>query len=97
MTAPALIESLDFEGHGIARVEGKTIFIDGALPRESVSYKSYRIKPRFENAEATQIHTASHMRVNPPCPHFGVPDYVSCSVNRPSGQGLAMSKACSMR
>jgi 23S rRNA (uracil1939-C5)-methyltransferase len=71
MTAPALIESLDFEGHGIARVDGKTIFIDGALPRESVSYKSYRIKPRFENAEATQIHTSSHLRVNPPCPHFG--------------------------
>jgi len=71
MTTPALIESLDFEGHGIARVDGKTIFIDGALPRESVSYKSYRIKPRFENAEATQIHTSSHLRVNPPCPHFG--------------------------
>ncbi|WP_293932918.1 23S rRNA (uracil(1939)-C(5))-methyltransferase RlmD [Iodobacter sp.] len=73
MTAPVLIESLDFEGHGIARVEGKTIFIDGALPRETVSYKSYRIKPRFENAEATQIHTSSHLRVKPPCPHF-----VSC-------------------
>ncbi|QBC42733.1 23S rRNA (uracil(1939)-C(5))-methyltransferase RlmD [Iodobacter fluviatilis] len=71
MTTPALIESLDFEGHGIARVDGKTIFIDGGLPRESVSYKSYRIKPRFENAEATQIHTSSHLRVNPPCPHFG--------------------------
>ncbi|MDW5418030.1 23S rRNA (uracil(1939)-C(5))-methyltransferase RlmD [Iodobacter sp. CM08] len=71
MTAPVLIESLDFEGHGIARVDGKTVFIDGALPRESVSYKSYRIKPRFENAEATQIHTTSHLRVNPPCPHFG--------------------------
>ncbi len=26
-----------------------------------------------------------------------LPDYVSCSVNRPRGQGLAMSKACSMR
>lgn len=92
MTTPALIESLDFEGHGIARVEGKTIFIDGALPRESVSYKSYRIKPRFENAEATQIHTSSHMRVNPPCPHFGVCGGCSMQHMEFSGQVAAKQR-----
>jgi 23S rRNA (uracil1939-C5)-methyltransferase len=92
MTAPALIESLDFEGHGIARVEGKTIFIDGALPRESVSYKSYRIKPRFENAEATQIHTTSHLRVNPPCPHFGVCGGCSMQHMEFSGQVAAKQR-----
>lgn len=68
----ARIESLDHEGHGVAHVEGKTIFIDGALPFETVSYTSYRRKPTFENAQATEIHSESFMRVKPKCPHFGV-------------------------
>ncbi|WP_137939815.1 23S rRNA (uracil(1939)-C(5))-methyltransferase RlmD [Chitinivorax sp. B] len=68
----AKIESLDHEGHGIAHVEGKTIFIDGALPFETVTYQSYRKKPNFENAQATTIHNESFMRVKPKCPHFGV-------------------------
>ena len=92
MTAPAHIESLDFEGHGIARVEGKTIFIDGALPFETVSYKSYRIKPRFENAEATAILKASHMRVTPPCPHFGVCGGCSMQHMEFSGQVAAKQR-----
>ena len=39
------IESLDHEGRGVTHVEGKAIFIEGALPRESVTYSSYRRKP----------------------------------------------------
>ena len=27
-----VVESLDHEGHGVSHVDGKTIFIDGALP-----------------------------------------------------------------
>ncbi|GGP28016.1 23S rRNA (uracil(1939)-C(5))-methyltransferase RlmD [Silvimonas amylolytica] len=68
----ARIESLDHEGHGVARVEGKTIFVDGALPFETVTYNTYRKKPNFENAQAMQIHTESFMRTRPKCPHFGV-------------------------
>ncbi len=68
----ARIESLDHEGHGVARVEGKTIFVDGALPFETVTYNTYRKKPNFENAQAMQIHTESFMRTKPKCPHFGV-------------------------
>lgn len=68
----ATIESLDHEGHGIARYEGKTIFIDGALPFETVSFSSYRKKPNFENAQATAIHKESFMRVTPKCPHFDI-------------------------
>ncbi|GGP24070.1 23S rRNA (uracil(1939)-C(5))-methyltransferase RlmD [Silvimonas iriomotensis] len=68
----ARIESLDHEGHGVARVEGKTIFVDGALPFETVTYNTYRKKPNFENAQAMQILTESFMRTKPKCPHFGV-------------------------
>ncbi len=67
-----VIESLDREGRGIARVDGKAIFIEGGLPGELVSYASYRRKPTFEQATATAIHEASAEREEPRCPHFGV-------------------------
>jgi 23S rRNA (uracil1939-C5)-methyltransferase len=66
------IESLDQEGRGVARIEGKVIFIEGALTGEVVSYSSYRKKPSFELAQVTQIHKSSPMRVQPKCSHFGV-------------------------
>lgn len=66
------IESLDQEGRGVARIEGKVIFIEGALAGEVVSYSSYRKKPSFELAQVTQIHKPSPMRVQPRCKHFGV-------------------------
>jgi len=67
-----LIESLDREGRGIARVEGKAIFIDGALPGERVSYATYKKKPNYEMASAIAIHHSSASREIPRCPHFGV-------------------------
>jgi len=66
------IESLDHEGKGIGRRDGKTIFVDGALPGEVVIASSYRKKPDFEQAQATQILKASPFRVSPKCTWFGV-------------------------
>jgi 23S rRNA (uracil1939-C5)-methyltransferase len=66
------IESLDQEGRGVARIAGKVIFIEGALTGEVVSYNSYRKKPSFEQAQVTQIHKPSPLRVQPKCKHFGV-------------------------
>lgn len=67
----AAVESLDHEGRGVAHVEGKAIFIEGALPGERVVYTSFRRKPTFENAQALEILRASSQRVTPKCPHFG--------------------------
>ncbi len=69
---PVTVESLDQEGRGVARTEGKVIFIEGALTGELVSYSSYRKKPSFELAQVTQIHKSSPLRVQPKCKHFGV-------------------------
>ncbi len=67
------IESLDHEGRGVAHVEGKTIFIEGALIGELVEYSSYRKKPSFEMAQTTRLIKTSSQRVAvPACPHFGV-------------------------
>jgi 23S rRNA (uracil1939-C5)-methyltransferase len=67
-----VIESLDREGRGIARVDGKAIFIDGGLPGERVSYDTYKKKSKYEMASVTAIHQASGARVTPRCPHFGI-------------------------
>lgn len=68
----ATIESLDQEGRGVAHVEGKTIFIDGALPNEEVTYQAIRIKPSYEVANVVEVLKPSHQRVVPKCPHFGL-------------------------
>ncbi|MBU0751588.1 MAG: 23S rRNA (uracil(1939)-C(5))-methyltransferase RlmD [Gammaproteobacteria bacterium] len=68
----AIVESLDHEGRGVAHVDGKAIFIEGALPGERVEYSSYRRKPKFEKATVVAIHRESSQRVSPLCPHFGV-------------------------
>ena len=67
----AHIESLDHEGRGVAHVDGKAIFIDGALPGEVVEYASHHRKRSYEKAHAVTILSASSQRVEPPCPHFG--------------------------
>ena len=67
----AVIESLDHEGRGVAHVDGKAIFIEGALPGEEVAYQSYRSKPRFEQADVGRIFRASAQRVTPRCALFG--------------------------
>jgi 23S rRNA (uracil1939-C5)-methyltransferase len=66
------IESLDQEGRGIARLEGKAIFVEGALPGERVYASPVRTKPTFEIARVTSVVKASASRVTPRCPHFGV-------------------------
>jgi len=68
----ATIESLDQQGRGVTHVDGKTIFIDGALPNEKVIYQSYHIKPSYEVANVLEVLKQSNQRVTPKCPHFGL-------------------------
>jgi 23S rRNA (uracil1939-C5)-methyltransferase len=68
----ARIESLDREGRGVAHVDGKTIFVDGAAPGEIVEYSPYRKKPGWEAAQVVQLRTQSAARVPPRCAYFGV-------------------------
>lgn len=66
----ARVESLDLEGRGVARVDGKVTFIDAALPGESVEIETWRRKQRFDLANAVRIVHPSSMRVAPRCPHY---------------------------
>ncbi|MBS3934927.1 MAG: 23S rRNA (uracil(1939)-C(5))-methyltransferase RlmD [Sulfuritalea sp.] len=88
----ALIESLDHEGRGVAHIDGKAIFIEGALPGERVSYTSFRRKPTFENAHADEILKTSSQRVTPACPHFGVCGGCSMQHLEPLAQAAAKQR-----
>ena len=67
-----IIAALDHEGRGLTVVDGKTIFIEGALPGERVEYAVYRRKPSYEQARTLRVIEPSSDRVTPRCPHFGV-------------------------
>ena len=70
--ARVTIESLDNEGRGIARVEGKVVFVEGALPGERVLIETFKRKPTFEIARAVAVERPNPSRTPPRCPHFGV-------------------------
>ncbi|MDX1698174.1 MAG: 23S rRNA (uracil(1939)-C(5))-methyltransferase RlmD [Thiohalobacterales bacterium] len=66
------IESLSHDGRGVAHLDGKAVFIDGALPGEDVGFEYRASRRKFDEGRVTQIHRASPQRVTPKCPHFGV-------------------------
>ncbi len=66
----AIVESLDHEGRGVAHVDGKVVFIEGALPRERVVYEPSRKKKNFETATLISVLRESSDRVRPQCPYF---------------------------
>jgi len=66
------IESLDLEAQGVAHREGKVVFVQGALPRETVRAEVLKRKSSYEKARTVEILKTSYSRVEPKCPHFGV-------------------------
>lgn len=68
----ALIADLSQEGRGIARVDGKAVFVDGALPGERVRFRVRRTRRRLDEAELVEILEPSADRVSPRCAHFGI-------------------------
>ncbi len=66
------IESVDLDANGIARREGKVIFVRGALPGERVNAHIVRRKASYEVAQTDTVIRASSQRVTPKCPNFGV-------------------------
>ncbi len=68
----ATIEKFSHDGRGIARIDGKTTFIQGALPGETVVFKYLRRKRDFDEGCVLSIVTPSIHRVKPPCEYHGL-------------------------
>lgn len=69
---PAKVTDLSHEGRGVAHVDGKTVFIDDALPGELVEWQRLKRGSSFDEGRLLQVIEASPDRVKPRCPHFGM-------------------------
>ena len=68
----ATIESLSHEGRGIARINGKTVFISGALPGEQVTFQYTRKRGQFDEGRVVDVVESSALRVEPRCRHYAL-------------------------
>ena len=72
MSQEVQISKLSTDGRGLAFVEGKVIFVAGALPGETVTLTYTKQKRQYDEAKIAAIKVASPERVTPPCAVFGV-------------------------
>ncbi|HEX7341638.1 MAG TPA: 23S rRNA (uracil(1939)-C(5))-methyltransferase RlmD [Rhodanobacteraceae bacterium] len=65
------ITGLAHDGRGVARVDGKALFVDAALPGERLRVAVSRRHRRFDEGEVVELFSHSLDRVEPICPHYG--------------------------
>jgi 23S rRNA (uracil1939-C5)-methyltransferase len=66
------ILDLAHDGRGVARVEGKAVFIEGALPAERVRFRVLKRRRHMDEAGLVEVLVASPERAAPRCAHFGI-------------------------
>lgn len=66
------ITRLAHDGRGIAKIEGKTVFIAGALPTEEVMFRYTQRKSQFDQGQAVEILKMSDQRITPHCVHADI-------------------------
>ena len=71
MAVELQITDVAFGGKGVARTDGKAVFVPYVIDGESVSASITREHKKFLEAELETILTASPHRVEPRCPYFG--------------------------
>ena len=67
-----LVEAYAAEGKSLARVDGKVIFIENAIPGDVVDIRLSKNKKDWAEGHITAFQTYSPDRVEPFCSHFGV-------------------------
>ena len=66
------ITDLLHDGRGVGRLDGKAVFVTGALPGETVRLKQTGRNRNYDEGETIEVLVASPDRVQPRCAHFGV-------------------------
>ncbi|WP_405106955.1 23S rRNA (uracil(1939)-C(5))-methyltransferase RlmD [Paenibacillus sp. FSL K6-1217] len=64
------IIGMTHEGEGVGRVEGFTLFVQGALPGERVRARVLKTKKQYGYAKLLELVQASSDRIAPPCPIY---------------------------
>ena len=67
----AAIRSVTYDGRGVAAVEGKAVFVAGALAGERVLFRRRKFRRNFDEAELLEVLEASPDRIEPRCAVFG--------------------------
>lgn len=65
------IADIAFGGKGVAREQGKAVFVPYTIEDEMVSAEIVREKKQFAEAELVEVKQSSPNRVPPQCPYFG--------------------------
>jgi 23S rRNA (uracil1939-C5)-methyltransferase len=66
------IEKLAFGGKALGRVDGFVVFVEHAVPGQTVRVQITRKKAHFAEAGVVQVLAQSPSHVEPFCPHFGL-------------------------
>ena len=67
-----VIESIDSEGRGVTRVNGKVTFVEKAITGETAVISLVKKKPSYNLATISSLASISSSRVNPKCSSYGV-------------------------
>ena len=67
----AVIEDLSHDGRGVTHIDGKTVFVEGALKGEEVSFLYVEKKRSYDVGATQEVHRAAAERVEPRCAVFG--------------------------
>lgn len=70
-TAKVIIESLNYDGRGVAHTNGKVVFIDEALPGEEVEFIYTNTYSNYAEGRVCALISKANERAEPKCPHFG--------------------------
>jgi 23S rRNA (uracil1939-C5)-methyltransferase len=70
-SAELQIHDIAFGGKGVARDNGKAVFVPFTIDGERVSARITREKKQFAEADLVEVLEPSANRVAPPCPYFG--------------------------
>ncbi|HHX02830.1 MAG TPA: 23S rRNA (uracil(1939)-C(5))-methyltransferase RlmD [Tissierellia bacterium] len=66
------ITDLTSTGEGVAHHEGKTVFVDGVFPEDTVEVRIVKQKKNYDIGECQRIITPSKHRITPPCPYVPI-------------------------
>jgi 23S rRNA (uracil1939-C5)-methyltransferase len=65
------IESVAFKGYGVARIDGKVVFVPYTMTGDEARIEITEEKKTYSTARLNEIIKPSPGRVTPPCPYFG--------------------------
>jgi 23S rRNA (uracil1939-C5)-methyltransferase len=80
------VDGFTHGGDGVARVDGKAVFVPGALPGERIRIRVVEDRRRWARADLLDVVVPADERVTPPCPHAA--DCGGCDLQHvtPTGQ-----------